>query len=158
MKPENWIALAGVILSALLTGIGLYFGPKLAVKRALEQFRSEKWWERKEQIYTTLLEQLSLIFHHHSKLLHAEQMGETFTLSDKDREGVEQARQHLKKSLELGQYLISTKAADALNKALWANGDCAMEYYDDSCTKLANAIELIKKEAISEVPPHKTSR
>lgn len=146
------------MLSAILTGVGLYFGPKLAVKRALEQFRSEKWWERKEQIYTTLLEQLSLIYHHHSKLLNAEHMGETLSLSDKDRELVDQALQHLKKSLELGQYLISTDAAKALQRVLWADGEFAMEYYEDSCSKLSTAIELIRKEAISEVPPHKPSR
>src|SRR5665213_1302966 len=153
MKPENWIALLGVLLSALFTGAGLYFVPKLAVKRALEQFRSEKWWERKEQIYTTLLEQLSIILHHHSRLLEAEVMGETSNLGDKDRESVEQARQHLRKSLQMGQYLISAEAASALSKVLGADGDFALEYYEDSCTRLENAITLIKKEAISEVPP-----
>ena len=46
MKPEAWITLGNLLLTAVGLGFGLYFGPKIAVRRAVEQFRSQKWWEK----------------------------------------------------------------------------------------------------------------
>lgn len=57
MKPEHWLTLANVILTA----IGLYFAPKIAVKRALEQFRATKWWEKQQEAYSCLLGHISTI-------------------------------------------------------------------------------------------------
>jgi len=51
MKPENWIAIGSAVLTAGLTATGLYFGPKLAVKRSLEQFQLQRRWELQHQAY-----------------------------------------------------------------------------------------------------------
>jgi hypothetical protein len=60
MKPENWISIAGFLLTAIVTALGLYLGPKFAVKRSIEQFRSQKWWESQEDAYRTLLQDLTI--------------------------------------------------------------------------------------------------
>jgi hypothetical protein len=51
MKPETWIGIAQIII----TIIGMIVGPWLAVRWSLRRFRSEKWWERQEEAYGTLL-------------------------------------------------------------------------------------------------------
>src|ERR1039458_7187057 len=67
MKAEHLISLAGVILTALLTGVGLYFGPKRAVRLALEQFRAEKWWERRATAYDDIVRSASRLCGYHTE-------------------------------------------------------------------------------------------
>lgn len=64
LKPENWIAIGSAFLTALITGVGLYVGPKIAVKRSIEQFRSQKWWENQASAYAALLSRLAILKHH----------------------------------------------------------------------------------------------
>ena len=69
MKPENWITLGGGLLTAFCTVIGLYFGPKRAVRLALEQFREEKWWERKATAYDDIVRSAARLCSFHSNCL-----------------------------------------------------------------------------------------
>jgi hypothetical protein len=42
MTDDNWIAVGSAGVTALLTGLGLYLSPKLAVKHAIKQFQTQK--------------------------------------------------------------------------------------------------------------------
>jgi hypothetical protein len=57
MKPENWIGVAQICI----TLVGILAGPWIAVRWSLSQFRSTKWWERQEQIYTNAITLLSFV-------------------------------------------------------------------------------------------------
>lgn len=47
----------------LITIVGMFVGPWLAVKFALSQFRSSQWWERRADMYTRIIENLSTLHH-----------------------------------------------------------------------------------------------
>jgi hypothetical protein len=36
--------------------------PRIAVTLSLKQFRSQKWWERQQEVYAEMLEDLSAVF------------------------------------------------------------------------------------------------
>ena len=74
--PENWVALLGVIIGAIVTSIGLYLGPKFTIRRALEQFRSQKLWEKKVETYTMALEVLHTMKWNSNQDLNQEASGE----------------------------------------------------------------------------------
>lgn len=112
MKPELWITLGNLVLTA----IGLYFGPKLAVKRSLEQFRSQKWWERQHDTYTHILEDLSTMFAHHASLCDEITQSIKYSPSTETWEQIRIANNRLELTSITGAYLISERAAVALKE------------------------------------------
>ena len=67
---KDWIP--GVQI--LVTIVGMYIGPKLAIHYSLKQFRSQKWWERKAEVYHSLMGHLAILKHairlSHERVLH----------------------------------------------------------------------------------------
>ena len=110
LKPDNWIAIGSALLTALVTAIGLYIGPKLAVRRSLEQFRSQKWWERQHEMYTNILEDLSAICAYTTNRMNAPAERITPELVER----VTLARHRLELTALTGAYLVSETAAKAL--------------------------------------------
>jgi len=96
MKPENWIALGSVVVTAILTGVGLIFAPKLAVKRSLEQFQLQKRWELAHKDYgeitSCLIKQKSYAGRTLNHLLDTRNHD---VISDDDRRAMEQVRHRL---------------------------------------------------------------
>ena len=114
MKPENWIAIGSVVLTALVTAIGLYFGPKLTVKRAIEQFRSQKWWEKQCDTYSTLLESLSIVQCILQNHLGAIETDSRYEPSEFMVEKLRLANHEIEKHTAQGAYLLSDAATEAL--------------------------------------------
>jgi hypothetical protein len=155
MKPENWIALVTGVVNLILTATGLYLGPKLAVKRALEQFHSQKWWEKQEQTYTCLLERLSWLKAQNIRYMDSEERGTHYSATDNESKTAQEARQYIEMSVEHGSYLISEPAAKALRATLYVHGDWPMDHYDLYHDKLEAAISIIRAEANSKVKPNR---
>jgi hypothetical protein len=149
MSPKDWLT----VVQILVTLAGMYVGPKLAIHYSLKQFHSTKWWERREQLFTLLLESLSFLRYHYDKLLHAEQMREGYSPPETDRQEATAAFERLKKSTEFGSYLLSDESAKAIQIVLWADGDYAAEYYEDQLNKLVKAIDVVKKKANLNIKP-----
>ena len=151
MKPEHWIAIVGILLTTLVTAIGLYLGPKRAVKQAIEQFRSQKWWEKQEQTYSSLLDALAVILSH----LSAEWEREIGTnhLNASDEEMVRYRKAELEVDTRFGQgaYLVSDTTIEALGKLI-ATRDA--DHYSSVAHELDNyigemkaCIQVVRREA-----------
>src|ERR1035438_843494 len=67
MKPENWITLGNLFLTVIGLAIGLSIGPKRAVRLALEQFRSQRWWERQATVYDDIIRSASRLCGYHTE-------------------------------------------------------------------------------------------
>ncbi|HUE01693.1 MAG TPA: hypothetical protein VMR62_19130 [Bryobacteraceae bacterium] len=120
MKPENWITLGGGLLTAFCTVIGLYFGPKRAVRLALEQFREEKWWERKATAYDDIVRSAARLCSFHSNCLTTLSQGYRINeawyaqCQEKNRE----AQTILETHRHAGGFLILGEAGGSINRIL----------------------------------------
>lgn len=114
MKPENWIALSSALLSTFVTAFGLYLGPKLAVRRTVEQFRSTKWWEKQQEAYSILLGHISTIRYDARLELAAIEEGYDRARGKFLQELTRTAYFEVERFTAQGDYLISTDSARAL--------------------------------------------
>ena len=152
MKPENWIALGSAVLTGALTALGLYLAPKLAVKRALEQFRHEKLWERQEQLYSQLLTALSVI---RSGLYNTYDhfLGKSVPdISEDDRKQSKEARRLIEELAS--NYLISSVTGNALIefiKVLDSDSPDGFEGVDNAIVAIQKCINIVNQEARREI-------
>ncbi len=151
MKPENWISLGVGLLTAILTGVGLYLGPKLAVRRALEQFRSQKWWEKQEQTYSTLLDALAVILSHLSAEWEREIGTNLLKASDEELIRYRRAELEIDTRFAQGAYLVSDTTIEALGKLIATRdadqySSLAHELNDD-IGEMKVCIQVVRKEA-----------
>lgn len=145
MKPEHWITLGNL----LLTAIGLYFGPKFAVTRSLEQFRTQKLWERKDQAYTQILSALTRMKQSLDEI-NKEIQGKPFMdVSEAvqrqkcdDARWLAQEMQH--------QYIVSAKTQSSLCAAL-ETYELPLAQIDTSVATLATCISIVMQEARGEL-------
>ena len=152
MKPEHWIAIGSAVLTAILTAIGLYVGPKLAVKRSLEQFRSQKWWERQQEVYTQLLEDLSIIYSHDLDVMDQIETENNYKLTTEISGMITSARHRVERLSVTGAYMISEAAACALTKYQRASYRADAESHPHAACDIESSaakecLEIIKQEA-----------
>jgi hypothetical protein len=145
MKPENWITLGSLLLTALMTAIGLYLGPKLAVRRSLEQNHSQTILTRKIDVYQQLIGDMSELLEYYSDSFTASIMG----LSKTKSETIATAQRTLERNAGAGGFIISQAAEDALKRTMSAlserNYDSTQEAYDSISAALHENLEKLKQ-------------
>ena len=155
MTLKDWIQIA-------LTVFGLIAGPFIAVQLSLRQFRSQKWWERQEQVYTEALTYLSFIrfclLQSHSELVSAPFYKLTETETARQRE----YGQKLHDISLIGGYLISEQASLAIEHFyhIYESPVERDNPYDDISEMLYTVdkcIKIVKEEAIKELKEHPPS-
>jgi hypothetical protein len=157
MRPENWITIVGTALTATLTAFGLYYGPKIAVRRSLEQFRSQKWWERKASAYDELIRAASRLLAYHSDCWEQQTRGWRWT-EDRQKESDEKHREALavlETFSDLGGFVIS-EAAGKVVKRLQASeeptgGENPVEYHDRASDALIKELVVLKECAVLDL-------
>jgi len=109
------------ILTALIPALIVSFiTAYITVKFSMRQFYSQRWWEKKAEAYSHIIERLSYLQYC---------FGEWFDegvgmkeLRDKEREklseGYDQAREAITKAAAIGTYIVSDETATALAKLL----------------------------------------
>ena len=90
----------------------------ITVQLSLRKFRSERWWERKAETYSRIIEAL-----HNSKAfadtyLEAESEGRELEKKDKEllRQRSEAAHEEISKAMDIGAFLLSNKAQARLKQ------------------------------------------
>ena len=157
MRPENWITIVGTALTATLTALGLYYGPKIAVRRSLEQFRSQKWWERKASAYDELIRAASRLLAYHSDCWEQQTRGWRWT-EDRQKESDEKRKEALavlETFSDLGGFVIS-EAAGKVVKRLQASeeptgGENPVEYHDRASDALIKELVVLKECAVLDL-------
>jgi len=147
MKPEHWITLCNL----LLTAVGLYLGPKIAVRRSLEQFRSQKWWERKASAYDDMIRSASRLCNFHVQCFDAVTIGPR--LSD---EWVARADEKNREAIGIletfkysGGFVIVEEAGESVKRILNAldspGSEEAHEYHDRASDVLLKEVKVLKE-------------
>jgi uncharacterized membrane protein YkgB len=102
-------ALAVSILTAYIT-----------VKLSMKQFYSQKWWEKKAEAYSHIIENLSYFQYFFDERLDAE--FNMKHLSDEEEkklsEKYKQTKEYIAKAAAIGAYIVSDKTAIALKELL----------------------------------------
>ncbi len=101
----------------LLTGIVVAFlSASLTVKYALTRFYSEKWWERKAGAYTSIIEALHHVRDYADTNLDFEMRGKDIPKEGDEEltERLQQAMGELRKQGDVGNFIISDEAVEAL--------------------------------------------
>jgi len=119
----------GVKMDELLKGILIGLIPALmvsvataliTVRLSLRQFHSQKWWEKQNEAYSQIVEQLSYLVYYYEELLY-EDLGET-TISEQKKlelyKKYSKIKEDLTKAAAMGSYIVSSTTSDALAKLL----------------------------------------
>lgn len=104
------------IIISIVTAITAY----ITIKRSMKQFFPQRWWEKKVEAYSNIIEHLSYLQYYFGEWFD-EGVGER-RLGDEDKErlskGYRQARESVKKAAAIGAYIVSDNTATALAKLL----------------------------------------
>lgn len=105
--------IGGSLIVAVLTAI-------LTVRGALKKFRSEKWWEKRSDAYTAIMEALHHIKEQAENERAAEHHGANLPkdLAATLATNVQKATAEIRLRRDVGSFVISKDAVDALNLLL----------------------------------------
>lgn len=105
------------LIPALIVSIITAF---ITVKLSLRQFRSQRWWEKKAEAYSQIIEHLSYLQYYFGEWFE-EGVG-TKKIGDEYRkrlsEGYQKARESIEKASASGAYIVSEDTITALSKLL----------------------------------------
>ncbi len=106
-------ALIPAIIVTIITAL-------LTVKLSIRQFYSQRWWEKKAEAYSHIIEHLSYLQYYFGEWF-SEGIGEK-NLSNKDKEKLledyRRARESITKAAAIGAYIVSDDTATALANLL----------------------------------------
>ena len=88
----------------------------VTVRLSLEQFRSERWWEKKTEAYSKIISELSIMFYCLSKWLDGAEGATNYSdefISEFTNE-YHASKINVEKVIAMGSYIISEKASTLL--------------------------------------------
>ena len=107
----------------------------LTVRFSLQRFHAERWWERKLDAYTAIIESLHHMLNYFSKELEASYRGGN--ISEETAKALQakyrQATEEIDKATDIGSFVISSEAADRLRELRKAR-DKANDAIDNTFT------------------------
>lgn len=123
----------------------------ITVRLSLRRFHAERWWERKAEAYSRIVEVLYQAMEYCASHLHEEASGKELS-EDRDRElseGYVRSYRELRKVAAVGAYMISDEAArtlaSLLNRPRLDPKHCAwVEVFDDDFKAYKEALEKIR--------------
>jgi hypothetical protein len=112
------VTLLGVVAGAVAT----YRSASSQHEMELEKFYTEKWWEKKDEAYSHIIEQLARLRYYYGRWLDSLETGRDFTDEERKRLGKEhnQAKEEIERAAAAGAYAISDEASSALEEFLRA--------------------------------------
>lgn len=147
--PQWLTTIVSSILPSLIVGVCTAI---FSVRLALRRFHAERWWERKAEAYSRIVEALYNAVEYWSAQSDANMRGERLSEQREKElvEGYEQAYRELKKATAVGAYIISDEVVmvlDALEgrprldpkKCAW------FEVSDAECEAYSKALAEVRK-------------
>jgi hypothetical protein len=109
-------ALQGVLIGFISSLAVSILTTYVTVRLSLKQFYSQRWWERKAEAYSSIIEQLSYLQYYYRKLEGAELGAESLDPDRRKELGKKatEAMEFLEKSAAAGAYAVSKETADAV--------------------------------------------
>jgi hypothetical protein len=154
MKPEHWFMLCNL----LLTAVGLYVGPKIAVRRAVEQFRSQKWWERKATAYDDVIRAASRVRWYYSKWFEIETKG--WQMAEEWKKDADEKRKEamavLDSYTDWAGFVISEEAGSAIERIIQSlehsdRNEAPFEYHERVVAVAMKEMAALKQCAVLDL-------
>lgn len=129
-RNQTSIALKGTIeVSEFIPGMLIALIPALAVsiitayvtvRLSLKRFYSQRWWDKKAEAYSQILEQLSYLKYYYDEWLDELQAGITIGTDHKKRlsVGYQQSKESITRAAAVGEFIVSETTTQALSKLL----------------------------------------
>ena len=140
------------LLSSLVSGLIIaVLTSYLTVKLALRRFRTEKWWERKAEAYSRIVEALHALMEYAAAMSSASE--EDRNLSDEHRNELEDiyksANFDLRKATGIGAFIISDEVAALLSQLesrprLDRRQNAPWDVYDDDVASYKQTLEQLR--------------
>ena len=92
----------------------------VTVKLSMKQFYSQRWWEKKAETYSYIIEHLSYLQYYFNEWFNEGIGIKKLGVKDTERlsEGYRKARESIAKAAAIGAYIVSDDTATALSKLL----------------------------------------
>jgi len=110
--PDYLIILIPSSIGLITAICAAYLSAKWTMRRACQ----ERWWERKEKVYTEIIEALHDIIRYSSVRIEEYKLRSTNPKSKKFRELYSEAYWRIQKMTDIGAFVISEQAASILQK------------------------------------------
>jgi hypothetical protein len=144
----NWIIeLVKLGIVGLIAGL-------FALYRAKQEFISQRWWERKADAYTRIIEALWKILDYNNQIY--EEVTDHRVISDERKKEIlkqwQEGQREIKKITEIGAFLLSDETIVALKK-LWKKSepepdpDDWFSRYENDCIATEACIDTVIKSA-----------
>ncbi len=142
MTLIDWLPSIGTLFTGIVVAVS---SALLTVRLALRRFYSEKWWERKAEAYSAILEALHHVRNYTDHNLDALKRGMNLP-PDGDKEltnKLQNAMAELRKRSDIGSFVISNEAVETMNIFM-------QELTDSTKSKNLDAHLLMKMEAVNK--------
>jgi len=150
----QWVTTALTTVLSLVVGIVTAI---VSVRLSLRRFRAERWWERKVEAYSRIVDALHSVMEYCSVLSDEEIQGREITDERRKQllQDYERAVRELKKATSVGAFIISKDVADALMKLEtrprlsgkdWPRFEILDDDYDAYSKTLAEVQKLAKRD------------
>lgn len=128
MTNAQWITLTAALLAFVASGIATAVA---AYNARFRKFAQQRWWERKADAYTRIIEALAdLVYYHETHLLAAE---ERVTLSAERKADIgefwRRGNAEVRRATAVGAFLISPDAEAALRR-MWEEDGRGVPFND----------------------------
>jgi hypothetical protein len=132
------LSFSGSVIVAVITSI-------LTVRLALKRFYAEKWWERRCLAYTAIIDALHHVKNHADTNLDFSYRGRNLPEhGDKAlTEKLESAMAELRKQLDIGSFILSEAAVNAMNKLMIElNASTKVETWQEHLQLKLSAVDI----------------
>lgn len=107
------------ILTALIPALIVsIIAPYITVKLSIKQFYSQKWWEKKAEVYSHIIEQLSYLQYYFGEWYDIYLYQKELNNEEREKlsEGYRKAKESITKAAASGAYIVSDDTGTALEK------------------------------------------
>jgi len=150
-------------MSELLQGMLIALLPALAVsiitayitvRLSLKQFYSQRWWDKKAEAYSLILEHLSYLKYYYSEWIDELQLDITMGEDHQKRlnDGYQQSKESIIKAAAIGEFIVSEATGEAVSKLLSELTNLHFEVdlnqiVEKSYVAVGECIKTVRKEA-----------
>jgi hypothetical protein len=145
--------LQGLLLALIPSIIVSVLTAYVTVKLSIRQFYSEKWWEKKAEAYSNIIEQLSYL-QYYLERWYSDEIGERLLREEakaKIWEEYERVELELKKVAAAGAYIVSDNTAIALKDVISVFNQPGYRYDSKNWVEEMNKDYVTVKECITKI-------
>ena len=135
-----------------------FFTAYFTVRFSLKRFRSDRWWERKLDAYTALIESLHKMKNYFDEIMQAQEEGRELSEGTENelRQKWRESAQEIDKAIDVGSFIIAEEVVQRLREFQAARRSAANEpefyrYLDSAWLATKDCLEEVLSMAQSDL-------